>query len=280
MSLLEENNALVSVIIPTYNRSRWLLSAMDSVLAQTFRNFELIIVDDGSTDDTRDVVTQYRDQVKYFFQQNRGVASARNLGIKNAEGRLLTFLDSDDRWEKDKLEIQVKLMTDDPSVEICYTNEAWIRNGVRVNPKSYHRKYSGWIYRQNLARCFVSPSAVMINREVFERIGLFDESLTVCEDYDYWLRASREYPIVLIDAPLIQKYGGHDDQLSMKFWGMDQFRVKSLVKMLEQGSLTGEDRKATVAMLQKKCTILAQGFLKREKIEEAEFYSRLKEKYV
>ena len=237
-------------------------------------------MDDGSTENTHDIVALYRDHVKYFEQPNKGVAAARNLGIKNASGTLLAFLDSDDRWSKNKLEIQATLMTSDPSVKICYTNEIWIRSSVRVNPRNYHRKYSGWIYQRCLPRCIVSPSSVIIHQDIFDRIGLFDESLTVCEDYDYWLRVSRAYPIILVDQPLIQKYGGHEDQLSEKFWGMDRFRIKSLVKMLELEGLSLADRRATVAMLHKKCSILAQGFLKRGKTDEADYYTRLKEKYL
>lgn len=269
----------MSVIIPTFNRAQWLVKAIDSVLKQTYSNFELLVVDDGSTDETYHVVSPYQNQVKYFKQPNKGVAAARNFGIKNSCGRLLAFLDSDDQWNKRKLEIQVNAMTAEPSVKICYTREIWIRNGARVNPKYYHRKYSGWIYQKCLPRCIVSASSVLIDREVFRQIGLFDEEMTVCEDYDFWLRVSCIYPIILIDQPLIEKYGGHQDQLSTMFWGMDRFRVRSLVKILEQNRLSLEDHQATVAMLRKKCSILAQGFLKRGKTDEADHYFSLIEKY-
>jgi glycosyltransferase involved in cell wall biosynthesis len=274
-----QNHPMVSVIIPTHNRAAWLKGAIDSVLNQHFTNYELIIIDDGSTDDTREMTTAYGNQIKYFYQPNRGVSAARNLGIKQAKADLLTFLDSDDRWRKDKLSVQVDLIMKNPEVKICYTDEIWIRQGVRVNPKKIHQKFSGWIYQKCLPLCIISPSSVMIHREVLERVGLFDESLPVCEDYDLWLRVSRYYPITFINKTLIIKNGGHEDQLSHQLWGIDRFRVKALEKMLQENSLTADDRKATIDMLHKKCSVLANGCFKRGKIDEGNYYLSINERY-
>jgi len=276
---MKQKSFFVSVIIPTYNRSAWLKGAIDSVLAQTFSDFELLVVDDGSTDDTRQLVAGYGDRVGYIHQPNRGPSAARNLGIKNARAEWICFLDSDDRWLKRKLQTQVELVTKNPDVKVCYTDEIWIRNGVRVNPKKIHRKYSGWIYQRCLPLCIISPSSVMVHRQVFEKVGLFDEQLPVCEDYDLWLRISSQYPITFIPKPLIIKNGGHPDQLSRKLWGMDRFRVTALEKMLRQGVLSEQDRKATVAMLHQKCSILANGYFKRGKTEPGNYYVSLKERY-
>jgi glycosyltransferase involved in cell wall biosynthesis len=262
----------VSVIIPTYNRASWLIDAIDSVLNQTFQDFELIIVDDGSTDGTHEIVAQYGKRIQYFYQSNRGPASARNLGIKKAKADLITFLDSDDRWLKQKLQTQVDLIQKYPDIKICYTDEIWIRRGIRVNQKKIHQKYSGWIYQKCLPLCIISPSSVMVNRDVFDKVGLFDDDFLVCEDYDLWLRISCYFPITFIDQPLIIKNGGHEDQLSHRLWGMDRFRVQALEKILKENSLSANDRKATIDMLNYKCKILANGCLKRGKIEEANFY--------
>ncbi len=275
----KQNYPFVSIIIPTYNRASWLPGAIDSVLEQTFQDYELLIVDDGSTDNTQEMVAGYGDKVKYLYQNNKGPSAARNLGIKSAQADLLSFLDSDDRWLKNKLHTQVDLMISNPSIKICYTDEIWIRLGKRVNPKKIHKKYSGWIYQKCLPLCIISPSSAMIRREVFERVGLFDESLLVCEDYDLWLRISRYYPISFIDLPLILKNGGHDDQLSRQLWGMDRFRVKALEKILQENSLSADDKKATIEMLHQKCTILANGCFKRGKIREGNFYLSIKGKY-
>jgi len=280
MALNSQNpSPLISVIIPTCNRGAVLEHAIESVLNQTLKNFELLIIDDGSTDHTPQLVTTYQNRIKYFTQINQGPAAARNFGIQNSQGDLICFLDSDDRWIETKLEIQVGLMLSDPNIKICYTDEIWIRRGVRVNQKQVHRKYSGWIYQQCLPLCIISPSSAMIHREVFDQVGLFDETMIVCEDYDLWLRISRVYPITFIPQPLIIKYGGHEDQLSHQFLGMDVFRIRALEKMLKENGLSPTDRNATVRMLQKKCAILASGCFKRGRIDEGEFYSSLKSKY-
>ena len=274
-----KNSPLVSVIIPTFNRASWLSGTIDSVFNQTFKNFELLVVDDGSTDNTREIVTSFGEQVKYFFQSNRGPSAARNSGIRQAKANLLTFLDSDDRWLKDKLQVQIYLMMTNPNVKICYTDEIWIRHGKRVNPKKIHQKYSGWLYQHSLPLCIISPSSVMIHQEVFEKVGLFDENLLVCEDYDLWLRISQHYPITLINKALIIKNGGHADQLSHRLRGMDRFRVRAMEKVLQDNSLSASDRKATIEMLQKKCTILANGCFKRGKTGEGNYYLSIKAKY-
>ena len=269
----------ISVIIPTYNRASWLTGAIDSVLNQTFQDFELIVIDDGSTDGTREIVAEYGDRVQYFYQFNRGPASARNLGIKHAQADSITFLDSDDRWLRGKLQRQYDLMKGNSDVKICYTNEIWIRRGVRVNQKKIHQKYSGWIYQKCLPLCIISPSSVMIHREVFAKVGLFDEDFLVCEDYDLWLRVSQYFPITFINEPLIIKNGGHEDQLSHRLWGMDRFRVQALEKRLQENYLPLDDRKATIDMLNYKCKILANGCFKRGKTKDGNHYLSIKEKY-
>ena len=252
----------VSVIIPTYNRRELVHEAIASVLAQSFSDFELIVVDDGSEDGTADVVREFLG-VRYVYQPNRGVSAARNRGVSLSRGELIAFLDSDDFWQPRKLEHQVKFFTVHPEAQICQTEEIWLRNGVRVNPHRKHRKAGGDIFARSLDLCLVSPSAVMMRRELFERMGGFDESLPACEDYDLWLRVAAVMPVYLIDTPLVIKRGGHADQLSRQFWGMDRFRVTALCKLLESGILSEEQHQLAVQVLQRKCTILAHGAWKR-----------------
>ncbi len=275
----ENHFPFISIIIPTFNRAERIQTAIESVLQQTYQNFELIIVDDGSTDNTGEIIKSYGNQLKCFFQTNQGVSAARNFGIKKSKANYICFLDSDDEWLTNKLEIQVTLIKSNPEVKICYTDEIWIRNGIRVNPKKGHNKYSGWIYQRCLPLCIISPSSVMIDAEVFEKVGMFDTQMTVCEDYDLWLRISHYYPIIFIRKQLIIKNGGHEDQLSHRFWGMDRFRVKAMEKMLQNYNLPSEDKKATIKMLHKKCDILGNGFFKRGKKEKAIYYFSLKDKY-
>ncbi|MCS6924694.1 MAG: glycosyltransferase [Candidatus Binatia bacterium] len=254
----------VSVIIPTYNRCELLREALASVCAQTYQDFELIVVDDGSHDETAAVVHEFAG-VRYVWQPHRGVSAARNHGVTLSTGEWVAFLDSDDLWQPRKLEKQIAFVTAQPEVQICQTEELWLRHGVRVNPQRKHRKPSGDIFAPSLARCLVSPSAVMLRRELFEEVGGFDERLPACEDYDLWLRIAARLPVYLIDIPLVIKRGGHADQLSRRFWGMDRFRVVALCKLLDSGILSPAQRQLTEEMLRTKCTILAQGARRRGK---------------
>lgn len=265
----------VSVIIPTYNRAYFLHQAIESVLNQTFRDFELIVVDDGSTDATPYLLEKWRGKIRWVRQQNSGVSRARNVGIRVARGRYLSFLDSDDLWLREKLEAQVGFLDANPHYLVCYTDEVWVRKGRQVNPKSIHRKYSGWIFDRCLPLCIISPSSAMMRREVLGTVGEFDENLPVCEDYDLWLRIASRFPIFFLDKKLIVKRGGHADQLSNRSWGNDRYRVLALQKQLTQNRLTARQRRATVEMLQRKCLILARGFLKRGRVEEGTNYRAL-----
>lgn len=269
---------LVSVIVPTFNRERFINAAIDSVLAQTYRHFELIVVDDGSTDTTPDLLAAYGDAVRVIRQPNQGVSAARNTGIRASQGEYIALLDSDDYWKREKLACQIDFFSTHPDAGICQTEEIWIRNGVRVNPKKKHRKYSGMIFEKTLPLCLVSPSAVMIRKSLLDEVGLFDTRLPACEDYDLWLRIAWKHPVHLIDTPLIVKRGGHPDQLS-RTPELDKYRIQALLKILTQAALSESQRAAALAMLSEKCTIFANGCLKRGRSEEANYYLRLPAKY-
>jgi GT2 family glycosyltransferase len=245
--------------------------AVASVLAQTYRDFELMVVDDGSTDGTAGKLAKFGDRVHYLATENRGAAAARNFGVRQCRGRYVAFLDSDDLWRPGKLEAQVAYMERHPEVAVCQTEEIWIRNGVRVNPKRVHRKPSGEIFLRSLELCLVSPSAVMLKKESFEEAGGFDESFPVCEDYDLWLRLAVKYEVPLMAEPLVIKRGGHADQLSRSTWGLDRYRILALRKLLRSG-IGGERRQAALAVLRRKAEILARGSRKRGKEAEAAAY--------
>jgi glycosyltransferase involved in cell wall biosynthesis len=268
----------VSVIIPTYNRGWTLREAIDSVLAQEFADFELIVVDDGSTDHTREILDSHGQDIIVLRQPNQGVSAARNRGIDESHAQLVAFLDSDDLWLPQKLTRQVEFFKFNPDALICQTEETWLRNGVRVNPKRRHHKLSGMIFEPSLALCLVSPSAVMIRRTLFDTVGLFDESLPACEDYDLWLRVSCRYPVFLIDEPLIIKRGGHEDQLS-KAAGLDKYRIQSLKKLIDIRQLSEFQQHAAIKTLQRKCAIYAAGCRKRGREDEAKYYENLADVY-
>ena len=270
---------LVSVIIPTYNRGWIIQEAIDSVLDQDFSDYELIVVDDGSGDNTLEILGAYGKAIAVLHQSNKGVSAARNRGIAEASGRLIAFLDSDDLWLPGKLATQVKFFEENADALINQTQEIWIRNGLRVNPKKRHHKFSGMIFERSLALCLVSPSAVMLKKNLFDTVGVFDEHLPACEDYDLWLRISCRYPVHLIDSPLIIKRGGHDDQLS-KAAGLDKYRIQSLMNIIDSDLLTPQQYNAAVITLKEKSEVYAGGCRKRGREKEAEYFSALAEKYL
>lgn len=268
-------NHSISVVIPSYNRAHPLTQALQSVYAQSHPADEVIVVDDGSTDNSETVVRQQYPDVIYIKQANRGVSAARNHGIRLAQSEWIALLDSDDTWHAQKLEIQIKQLQKNPGYRFCHTNEIWIRNGIRVNAMNKHRKYGGHIFQHCLHQCFISPSSVLIHRSVFDEAGLFDEDLPACEDYDLWLRLCALMPALLLPQALITKYGGHADQLSHQYWGMDRFRIQSLNKLLRSGMLNTEQQQQTKAVLIEKCKIYIQGASKRLKYAVIKHYTDL-----
>ena len=270
----------VSVIIPTYNRLPMLKEAVDSVLSQDFEDVELIVVDDGSTDGTAGEIKKYGGRIRFLqVSENRGVSAARNKGLLHARGKYVAFLDSDDLWVKGKLKIQVAFLDDNPQYPLCYTDEIWVRKGKRVNPKVRHAKYSGWIFEKCLPLCIISPSSAMMRRTLFSRIGLFDEALPVCEDYDFWLRVSARFPVFFINRKLIIKRGGHPDQLSQRSWGNDRYRVMALEKLLSEPFITPEERGMVLDEMKRKCRILSGGFFKRGNEIEGKRYQEIMRQY-
>jgi glycosyltransferase involved in cell wall biosynthesis len=268
----------VSVVIPTFNRAHKVRRAISSVLSQTHNRYEIIVVDDGSSDGTGSGLAPFGHRIEYrVHSANAGVSAARNSGIKAARYPLVSFLDSDDYWLPEKLAVQVRFHEENPDAVASQTEEIWIRKGRRVNPGRRHRKLSGDIFVPSLKLCLVSPSAVMIRRPLLDEVGLFDESLPACEDYDLWLRIACRYPIPLIERPLVVKEGGRADQLSGIHKGMDRFRIKAMLKILRSGRLSEEQTEATLHELALKCRIYGNGCLKRGKRREGEYYLGLPE---
>ena len=269
----------ISVIIPVYNRSTLIERALESIYKQTFSVMEIIVVNDGSTDGLETLINEAHPQVTLLNQPNQGVSAARNAGIRAANGNWIALLDSDDSWQADKLARQVQCLQQSPAHHICHTNETWYRNGQLLNQKKKHAKTGGHIFQHCLPLCVISPSSVLVRKSLFDEVGLFDEGLPACEDYDMWLRICSQYPVLFIDEALTNKYGGHEGQLSQQYWGMDRFRIMALQKCLDTVKLNEIDRQAAIKMLLTKIDIFLNGVKKHGKSEYSEQFQQLKQRY-
>jgi glycosyltransferase involved in cell wall biosynthesis len=262
---------MISVIIPTFNRATLLEEAVRSVLGQKgwSEKVEIIVVDDGSTDDTAERLAPLSEKIEYVRCVHAGVSAARNVGISISRGEWVAFLDSDDLWLPGKLCEQMRFFAANPDLLVCQTEEVWIRNGKRLNPKKYHKKPSGHCFPLLLERCLVSPSAVVVHRSLFDFAGLFDQSLPACEDYDLWLRIGCRFPLGLVDRPLVVKRGGHADQLSATVESLDRYRIEAIVKAIRSGRLDPDQMSAAERVLGEKQRVYCNGCRKRGNLDEA-----------
>lgn len=273
----------IDVIIPTFNRASTLERAIQSVLNQTHKLFNLYIVDDGSTDETTELVSKYlSDRIHYYKQENKGVSAARNSGIQSSQSAWVTFLDSDDEWLPQKLSTQLKYLNDHPAFRFFHSNEIWIRNGVRVNPPARFDKSNNEIFKRSLETCLISPSTTLIHRSLLSQMNGFDESFEICEDYDLWLKILATEPVNFIPDHLVKKYGGHEDQLSLKFPAMDLWRIKSMLNLLQITGISEEKVTLIENEINRKAEILLPALIKHKQFDQheklVEMLNRIKSK--
>lgn len=267
----------VSAIIPSHNRSAWIEEAIRSVISQSRPPDELIIVDDGSTDDTQDKIRPLINtapfKIRLIYQRHQGVSSARNKGISEARYGYLAFLDSDDRWLANKLEQQIGAMQCQPDCLISHTRERWLRRGLHLNQKKKHQPAGGDIFGRCLKRCCVGMSTVVLQRRLWAKHQLFDETLPCCEDYDLWLRVASDTAFLLVDQPLTLKNGGRSDQLSYQYRiGMDVYRIQAIEKLFSSNRLSRGQQDLAAQELIRKCRIYGNGCLKHGREQEADRY--------
>ena len=228
------------------------------------------MVDDGSTPTVGSLKDFNSIDVRILRnEQNKGVSAARNLGIREANGDWIALLDSDDEWMEEKLEKQIQHFEQHEGLHAVHTGEKWIRNGNEVIPPAYLNKSPDNLWERSLQHCLICPSSVLLHKSIFQRIGLFNENLPVCEDYEFWLRLLLHTEIGLVGEKLVIKHGGHSDQLSTTTWGMDRFRVQALINLINSSTLNEEQYVSAISVLLHKCMIVAKGSEKREKFEEA-----------
>jgi glycosyltransferase involved in cell wall biosynthesis len=253
---------------------------LKSIEEQTQPVHEILVVDDGSIDDTKKIVSQKHPAVQLISNPtNRGVSYARNLGISNATGSHLAFLDSDDTWHPAKIERQLHFCLQEPTTNINHCDEIWIKNGEKFNQKFYHQKFGGDLFERSLLRCMISPSAVMIKKTLFTKYGDFDEDLPACEDYDLWLRIASREIVGYIDSPLVTKYGGHPDQLSKTTTALDQYRIHAIKKLIDRGGLKPAYLESAISVLKTKLEIYLKGAKKRGNTQHILLYESIRRQY-
>ncbi|MDD2541270.1 MAG: glycosyltransferase family A protein [Desulfuromonadaceae bacterium] len=196
---------MISVIIPTYNSGKYICEALDSVLHQTYSDYEIIVIDDGSTDTTREIIKNRFQTVRYYYVENSGVSAARNLGISMAQGELIAFLDADDKWLPEKLEKQVALFNNNDKLGMVFTENSFFNEqGITMSKANKReRLMSGDIVRNIFLNSYVATPTVMVRKNVFDTVGLFEEGLIVAEDDNMWMRIGMGFRVELIDKPMV-----------------------------------------------------------------------------
>lgn len=254
------------------------LKAIESVKTQTYTPFEIIIIDDGSTDGTSTLFPI--SGVFYFKVEHCGFpGKVRNIGVEKSTGDYIAFLDSDDIWHKEKLEKQTVFINSKPKCQLLHTKEKWIMNSKVISQKKRKHNRSGNVFLDSLQGCILGPSTVLMKRALYEQFGGFNETIEVGEDYDLWLRITDREEIDYIDDELITKNAGHGDQLSFKYGFIEPFKIDVLENLIQTHSFREENFKQVVRALLLKYDIVINGCLKRSNEKEALLYQNRRKQY-
>lgn len=265
----DNTNNSISVIIPTFNRYEFTKKAIKSVKKQTRQAVEIIVVDDGSTDNTH-LLKNDRDIIYLPIPHNGNPGFVRNRGVEAASGRYIAFLDSDDLWEKNKLELQLAFMAENPALRISHTRELWLRNNKTISQKTQKHVRQGDMFEDALKKCTIGPSTVLLEKSLYTETGGFREDLEIAEDYEYWLRITAANQVGYIDTPLTRKIAGHDGQLSEKYGHIEYFRIMGLKDLVDSAAFPEQKQQTALKALAEKCRIYALGCYKREKADEGD----------
>jgi glycosyltransferase involved in cell wall biosynthesis len=297
----------VSVVVPTHNKKEMVTEAIESVLAQSYRDCELIVVDDGSTDGTPlhvfstfgaqpeaiEILSKMNPNavrpfshsfahdgipIQYHYIANRGLSAARNRGIKFAHGSCVAFLEAEDLWNPAHLETHATFHEENDWARVSHIGECHVRDRSRAGKARKAPPASGWIFQQALETSPICISAAMAHRTCFAECGGFDENLPACEDYDLWLRFAARYPIHFLEGTEIVRRSSRF-QSSNRSWTWDRYRVYALEKSFQSGKLNAEQRLLVAEEIVKKCERLVEGFKRQKSEERANFYERKRKRF-
>lgn len=247
----------VSVIIPTYNSAHYVVEAVESVLAQTYQDVEILVIDDGSKDETAQVMKRYKKQVRYIQQENSGVAVARNRGVQASRGDYIAFLDADDTWSREKLERQMDALVRHPHYRVCYSALTIADADLRLLSISRSQKsestLEALLTRGNVV---ATPSSVICERALFDLVGGFDPTLSQCADWDMWVRLAAQTEFLYMDEPLVT-YRQHSSNMSRNAPLLELDSVKVLSKGFAMPDLSEALRTRQQAALARNYMVLA-----------------------
>ena len=261
----------VSVIIHTYNNEKFIAETVESVLNQTYKDYEIIVVDDGSADGTRDALVPYMQKIRYHYKENGGIASAKNAGISLSETEFVAFLDHDDLWAPDKLQLQMEHFNENPQIGLVYAKYTSFRDGKELRTKP-EKGYSGWIFKELLSKSFIQTSTVVVKRECLDAVGPYDETFSLGDEYDMFLRIARKFQCGFVDKGLT-RYRVHDTNASNNDFLFDNENLGVYKKIYNNFTdLDGVEKKILRKRIARYSMKVAEGLYRQGKQEESKKY--------
>jgi glycosyltransferase involved in cell wall biosynthesis len=263
----------VSVIIHTYNNEKFIVETVESVLNQTYKDYEIIIVDDGSVDGTRDALIPYMQKIRYHYKENGGIASAKNAGVCLSQAEFVAFLDHDDLWAPDKLQLQMECFNENPQVGLVYAKYTSFRDGKELRTKP-EKGYSGWIFKELLSKSFIQTSTVVVKRECLDAVGPYDETFSLGDEYDMFLRISKRFQCGFVDKGLT-RYRVHDANASNNDFLFDNENLGVYKKIYNNFTdLDGVEKKILRKRIARYSMKVAEGLYSQGKLEESKEYQK------
>ena len=263
----------VSVIIHTYNNEKFIGETIESVLNQTYKDYEIIVVDDGSVDGTRDALLPYMHGIRYHYKENGGIASAKNAGISLSHAEFVAFLDHDDLWVPDKLMLQMECFIENPQAGLVYTKYTSFKNGKELRTKP-EKGYSGWIFKELLSKSFIQTSTVVVKRECLDAVGPYDETFFLGDEYDMFLRIARKFQCGFVDKGLT-RYRVHDTNASNNDFLFDNENLGVYKKIYNSfTNLDGVEKKILRKRIARYSMKVAEGLYSQGKLEESREYQK------